>query len=734
MLLLAAVQPLTAGGDTGFAHAARPAPDDSTTLTPLRIGLGTVRAEEEEPGAVPLLLLDTVAAGAVLHPLELLVEYDPAQLLFDRIEAPAGSLLHGVRMKVRTVMDGIAVKTQDSVILQAGQTPGVLAMLYFKPGLLHGADSLFIPLQLSQGRFTAGSFVPVLSGGGVTVVPAMPDLVCSVQAPRELTWDSTVMTYVPNPVPITVSVVNIGTILYPGSTALISYEPADALLISPVDKERFCTPDSLPPGGTANTAWTLIARPRSHSDSVVITVSIHGIIHGRAKYMGDCSATVFIPRAGAAFTCALQADPLRVHPAEQRVDPLPFRVEALVNNAGGYALDTMRAAIQLPPGLSLAWPDAAGDTVKRYAGTEFKPRDSWKATWHLSGPPAEHDSTYRIRVIAQASILEPVERTIDVTLPGLGPLRPRLPFVRDTLNLGNAILGRSSGAVLAFGNTGALPLHLSGATFTGADSAAFALESPLPGSVAFGETARSTMLFTPASLGEKSAVLRFATDDPDRPAVAIALVGRGVGAPRLMVDSVVDFGTVPSGDTGVRILEVRNTGASDLRLLGQSIGGIDGKQFHFGAHVAFIIAPGTSSPMTLHFLPSGSGPRSAMLVLCTIDTTEPPRVVVLKGNAGTVGVDDASALPDAPLLHANHPNPFAASTLISFTLAAAADARLAVCDALGREVALLHNGAASTGTTTLRFDAAHLPGGLYFAVLRAGGRLRTLPMVKAARR
>jgi choice-of-anchor B domain-containing protein len=52
----------------------------------------------------------------------------------------------------------------------------------------------------------------------------------------------------------------------------------------------------------------------------------------------------------------------------------------------------------------------------------------------------------------------------------------------------------------------------------------------------------------------------------------------------------------------------------------------------------------------------------------------------------------------------------------------AAAARVTVYDALGRPVAVLHEGALSAGTHAVRFDAAGLPSGVYVARLEAAGR------------
>jgi hypothetical protein len=169
-------------------------------------------------------------------------------------------------------------------------------------------------------------------------------------------------------------------------------------------------------------------------------------------------------------------------------------------------------------------------------------------------------------------------------------------------------------------------------------------------------------------------------------------------------------------------------------MLSQSIGGGDAAMFRIVIPAATPVAQGGFSRMTLRFLPSGEGQKTSNLTLVSNDTVNPVQIVTLTGNGTTTAIGDPAAPPATPELIANHPNPFSAVTGLAFALPAAAEARVAVVDALGREVALLHEGTAPAGRTPLRFDASHLPDGLYFTVLRTGGRQFVLPMVKAGGR
>jgi hypothetical protein len=87
-----------------------------------------------------------------------------------------------------------------------------------------------------------------------------------------------------------------------------------------------------------------------------------------------------------------------------------------------------------------------------------------------------------------------------------------------------------------------------------------------------------------------------------------------------------------------------------------------------------------------------------------------------------VSASDDFALPTDITLNQNYPNPFNPTTTIEFHLERAGQARLAVFDLLGREVALLLDAAAPAGTSVVAFDASNLPSGVYVYRLQTDAR------------
>lgn len=82
----------------------------------------------------------------------------------------------------------------------------------------------------------------------------------------------------------------------------------------------------------------------------------------------------------------------------------------------------------------------------------------------------------------------------------------------------------------------------------------------------------------------------------------------------------------------------------------------------------------------------------------------------------------------AAMLVLSGPNPTRTDTEVAVTLLEAADAHVRVFDALGREVAALHDGPLVAGTTVLEWNADAVPPGTYRVRLETGGTVRTLPV------
>ena len=116
----------------------------------------------------------------------------------------------------------------------------------------------------------------------------------------------------------------------------------------------------------------------------------------------------------------------------------------------------------------------------------------------------------------------------------------------------------------------------------------------------------------------------------------------------------------------------------------------------------------------------GTSGASNQVGTCSNQPTNKQGVADLTAQGGAL-----EALPAEYTLEANYPNPFNPTTEIRFALPEAADVRLIVYDALGREVERLVDGPVSAGYQHATFEAANLPSGLYLYRLEATGGKET---------
>lgn len=96
---------------------------------------------------------------------------------------------------------------------------------------------------------------------------------------------------------------------------------------------------------------------------------------------------------------------------------------------------------------------------------------------------------------------------------------------------------------------------------------------------------------------------------------------------------------------------------------------------------------------------------------------------VLEAFSMITSADDGSVLLSAPLSVA--PNPASASARLTFELGQATDARVALYDLLGRQLAILADGPMQ-GRVEVPVDTAALPAGLYVVRLVSGERVETV--------
>jgi hypothetical protein len=93
------------------------------------------------------------------------------------------------------------------------------------------------------------------------------------------------------------------------------------------------------------------------------------------------------------------------------------------------------------------------------------------------------------------------------------------------------------------------------------------------------------------------------------------------------------------------------------------------------------------------------------------------------------GIDQKASLPKSFMVARNYPNPFNASTCITFDLPKSTQINIDVFDILGRKVETIFEGYQQAGQHKLIWNADNLSSGVYFARLSTAEESQTLKMV-----
>lgn len=183
----------------------------------------------------------------------------------------------------------------------------------------------------------------------------------------------------------------------------------------------------------------------------------------------------------------------------------------------------------------------------------------------------------------------------------------------------------------------------------------------------------------------------------------------------------IPFAVEPGGFGGVVTMDLEFVGVDALpegvsatlvdRTLGTETPIVDGTVYSYNATSSAPARDPNSAPATAFTAKAGDAPRFE-IVLSPI----------------TVGTDRQPEPADALSIG---PNPAASVSRVRYALAVPGDVRLSVLDALGREVAVLRDAPATSGSHRADLDVSALPAGVYLVRLATASGVSTRSLVVA---
>ncbi len=231
-----------------------------------------------------------------------------------------------------------------------------------------------------------------------------------------------------------------------------------------------------------------------------------------------------------------------------------------------------------------------------------------------------------------------------VEVQGMGTA-PGFAATPSPLDFGNKVVGAPASLTLLVSNTGTGPLTVSNIAKSGTNASEFSFSSAsLPFVVPAGANAAVVITFTPATTGQRSAVLTITHSAQGSPS-SVTLTGKGALPGYSVNSNSLDFGgQLVNTTSSPKTVTITNTGDADLVINNLNLAGTNAAEFAFSSSALPItIAPAASANVTLTFKPTATGTRTASLVVIDNAAGSPHTVALTgKGTAPVFGTSPAS--------------------------------------------------------------------------------------------
>jgi sugar lactone lactonase YvrE len=195
---------------------------------------------------------------------------------------------------------------------------------------------------------------------------------------------------------------------------------------------------------------------------------------------------------------------------------------------------------------------------------------------------------------------------------GVAP-QPTAMLTPSSLSFGSVMMGSSPSKVVTLTNSGVGLLHLSSVALSG--DANFSQTSTCGATLAANTSCMVTVTYAPTLAGNNSATLTFSDDSSTGVTQTVALTGFAAVVSATLTPGIYDFGDVYVTLGGTEAFILTNTGTGALNI----------SSVQLAASVAFIytytnscgtsLAAGASCTLSVSFLPTTTGARSATLTI-----------------------------------------------------------------------------------------------------------------------
>ncbi len=220
--------------------------------------------------------------------------------------------------------------------------------------------------------------------------------------------------------------------------------------------------------------------------------------------------------------------------------------------------------------------------------------------------------------------------TVTVPLIGAGVTPPQLVAAPRTLDFASIVIGDNSDLPLSISNVGGSPLQV---TQMSIDQPVFSVVGDTAFQIGPGTAKTVVIRFAPAVAGDVQATLSIASNDPQSPSYAVALLGTGepppFEGPHIVLEpQQLNYGAVPVGQIKRLNVTVQNRGTATL-----SVDDVraDSEAYFVYGKKAFTVEPSASQVVAAMYKPPSEGAHGGRLTFFNNDPQHPQASIVVFG-------------------------------------------------------------------------------------------------------
>ena len=245
-----------------------------------------------------------------------------------------------------------------------------------------------------------------------------------------------------------------------------------------------------------------------------------------------------------------------------------------------------------------------------------------------------------------------------INVNGTGVPAPSATLLPASQNFGSVSLGSSGGPLTStLTNTGAVPVSISGISFTGVDPGDFSEQDNCGTGLPVGGSCAINITFMPTVTGNRSATL-VVTDNTPSGGQIVSLSGVGTQVEIQLSTTSLSFGNVNIGSSVQQAFTISNVGNAVLQITSIVISGSNAQDFSESNNCNGQVNPNSSCNVAVVFSPVELGNLTASVVISD-NAPASPQTVALSGtgtqpiasfsasslNFGTVLIDTSATLP-----------------------------------------------------------------------------------------